>query len=152
MALIKIINGTYGHRPLLPNGKLSPYIVSVTRADKPIEVPDEEAQRLIRKGIAAPVHGTAVATPVEPPAQSNPNGNTPDNGGGENSQDDGVNGEPPDDGDGASYTADMKAEDLRAAMRERGMQIKPGMSKQEMADALNSAEEFPDQAPEDVVE
>lgn len=66
--LIHIINGTYGHRPLLPNGELSHYVLPVTRADAPIEVCDAEARRLIAHGIAEAVTlGTPAAVPVPEP-------------------------------------------------------------------------------------
>lgn len=62
MTKIEIINGTYGHRP---EGSKHP--VSIDRGGF-CEVPDEEAQRLYRLGVARPVQestATAVATPAE---------------------------------------------------------------------------------------
>ena len=50
--LIKIISGTYGHRPLLPNGKRSPYLNPVKAGSPPIEVDDAEAERLFALGVA----------------------------------------------------------------------------------------------------
>ena len=50
--LIKIISGTYGHRPLLPNGKRSPYLNPVKAGGPPIEVDDAEAERLFALGVA----------------------------------------------------------------------------------------------------
>ena len=51
MKLIKIINGTYGHRP-------EPYTVEPkTAEDTPFEVSDSEAARLVELGIAAIVFG-----------------------------------------------------------------------------------------------
>ena len=50
--LVKIISGTYGHRPLLPNGKRSPYLNPVKAGSPPIEVDDAEAERLFALGVA----------------------------------------------------------------------------------------------------
>jgi hypothetical protein len=76
---IKIVNGTYGHRPLLPNGEKSKYIVPVNHLSLPIEVDAAEAERLIRLGVAVKVtadeaHVGAAAAPDEKPI-----GNTADN-------------------------------------------------------------------------
>ena len=51
MKLIKIINGTYGFRP-------QPHVVERKNAnDAPFEVNDEEAERLVRLGVAAIAFG-----------------------------------------------------------------------------------------------
>ncbi len=71
--LIKIVNGTYGHRPTLANGTKSPYIVPVKPNSPPIDVEEDEARRLISIGVAIAVKDeTAPAAP----AKVSPNGNT----------------------------------------------------------------------------
>ncbi len=53
--LIKIINNTYGYRPILPNGKKSHYVIPVKPGEPPIEVEKAEADRLIAMGVAEAV-------------------------------------------------------------------------------------------------
>jgi len=55
MAIVKIINGTYGYRPEGSN-----YVIPVAAGDPPISVDDEEAKRLIGLGVAASVESEAV--------------------------------------------------------------------------------------------
>ena len=50
--LVKIISGTYGHRPLLPTGQRSHYVIPVKAGEAPIEVNDAEGDRLIALGVA----------------------------------------------------------------------------------------------------
>ena len=142
--LIHIINGTYGHRPILPNGEYSNYVVPVTRADLPIDVDEKEAARLVNGGIAEYVNGEAVATPYVPPEDDTPSGNTPDDAGAAESA-----GEP---GNEPVFTTDMRVDELRAAMRERGLSVKVGMTKADMVAALNDTEDMPDLTVQDVVE
>lgn len=47
MTIIKIINGTYGHRPEGSN-----YVIPVAAGDPPISVDDIEAERLVKLGVA----------------------------------------------------------------------------------------------------
>nr|MBQ4453226.1 hypothetical protein [Clostridia bacterium] len=61
--LILITNGTYGHNPILPNGKRSPYVVPVNRKSGPIDVDPEEAARLVEAGVAEYVTDNPVAEP-----------------------------------------------------------------------------------------
>ena len=63
-----IVNGAYGYVPNLPNGKPGQYVVSVTRADGPIDVDPEEARRLVEGGIAQ----YAETVPFEEVAEENP--------------------------------------------------------------------------------
>lgn len=58
MALIKIINGTYGHRPDGSN-----YVLPITCEDPPISVSEEEAERLIGLGVAERVSDSQTAEP-----------------------------------------------------------------------------------------
>ena len=53
--LIKIIKGSYGYRPILPNGQKSPYVIRITPGHSPIEVEDAEGDRLIAAGDAEKV-------------------------------------------------------------------------------------------------
>ena len=148
--LIHIINGTYGHRPILPNGEYSNYVVPVTRADLPIDVDEKEAARLVDGGIAEYVHVEAVATDPVPPASQEPIGNTIEDedapeGPGEAETDHAPFEE-------TKFTTDMRADELRAAMRERGLTVKIGMTKAEMVATLNGTEDLPELTVQDVVE
>lgn len=49
---ILITNGTYGHSPILPDGRKSRYVVPVNRKTGPIDVDPEEAARLVEAGVA----------------------------------------------------------------------------------------------------
>ncbi len=49
---ILITNGTYGHSPILPDGRKSRYVVPVNRKSGPIDVDPEEAARLVEAGVA----------------------------------------------------------------------------------------------------
>lgn len=142
MAIIRIVNGTYGYRP---NG--SPHVIMpVSAGDPPISVDDAKATELVKSGVAVYVETpiTQEAAPAAPVAAP--------------FSDDGEPEPDSDDATGAVATADMapveystkmRADDLRAAMREQGIPVKIGMTKQDMVDALNAA---PDLSAEDVVE
>lgn len=56
MTTIKIINGTYGHRPEGSN-----YVIPVASGDPAISVDDLEAQRLVDLGVAVIAHPEAPA-------------------------------------------------------------------------------------------
>ena len=69
--LIRIINGTYGHSPMLPDGRKSPYVVPVNRKTGPIDVEPKEADRLVEAGVAEyvtdePAHNVTDAPEVIP--------------------------------------------------------------------------------------
>lgn len=148
--LIRIINGTYGHRPTLANGEKSNFIEPVTRNDLPIEVDEKEAQRLVDSGVAQYVSGEAVATASVPPVEDHPIGNIPeDKGGAEGTE--GPQNEPLL-FEETVFTTDMRANELRAAMRERGMAVKIGMTKADMVAALNGTEDLPELTVQDVVD
>lgn len=53
--LVRIISGTYGHRPILPNGKKSHYVIPVKAGEAPIDLDKAEADRLIGLGVAEAV-------------------------------------------------------------------------------------------------
>lgn len=148
--LIHIINGTYGHRPKLANGENSPFVVPVTRNDPPIDVDEKEAARLVEAGLAEYVSVKAVATGAEPPAPDNPNGNTPEGESGAEGHQTPKNDPTP--FGVQEYTTDMRVDELRAAMRERGLAVKVGMTKADMVSALMGSEELPDLTALDVVE
>ena len=81
---ILITNGTYGHSPILPDGRKSRYVVPVNRKSGPIDVDPEEAARLVEAGVAeyvndepakaakapeAPAEETAPVEETEAPAE-----------------------------------------------------------------------------------
>ena len=68
---ILITNGTYGHSPILPDGRKSRYVVPVNRKSGPIDVDPEEAARLVEAGVAEYVNDepAKVAKAPEAPAE-----------------------------------------------------------------------------------
>lgn len=76
--LIQITNGTYGHTPILPDGRKSRYVVPVNRKTGPIDVEPEEAARLVEAGVAEYVTdepakaAKAPEAPAEEPAAEEP--------------------------------------------------------------------------------
>ena len=145
--LIKIISGTYGYMPMLPNGQRSSYVVSVTRQSPPFEIDDEEAKRLVELGVAEYANGEPVATDVEAVAGISPTDDSLDDETPINGNSDDLGTLPPDE----LFTTDMRADELRAAMRDRGLSVKIGMSKQAMVEALNGSE-LPELTAQDVIE
>lgn len=156
--LIQIINGTYGYRPMIlkkDHKEPSEYVVPTTRNDPPIDVDEKEAKRLVEAGVAEYVHIHDVATATAPSDAEDPIGSMSSEEGGGNSPGDGGSeeGDLMDDEEIPVYSTDMKADELRAAMRERGLSIRVGMTKAEMVEVLNGLnDEPPDIAPQDVVE
>lgn len=78
--LVRIIQTTYGYRPILPDGKRSHYVIPVRRGDAPIEVEQAEAERLLSLGVAEEVTEKTqtvrettetVPTPAEKPPKMN---------------------------------------------------------------------------------
>ena len=123
--LIKIISGTYGYRPTLPNGKRSPYLLPVNRDSQPIEVDAAEAKRLIELGVVEAVD--AVNAPAEP--QKGP------------------------EDAGTAYSVEMTQSELRAAMDAAGLPYDKRTTQKQMVEALTAAEdEAPSFEPEDVVD
>ncbi len=148
--LIRIINGTYGHRPALANGEKSNFIVPVTRNDLPIDVDEKEAMRLVEAGIAQYANVEAVATASVAPQTDSPIGNTP--GDEDAAQGAGEVENEPMPFEEPVFTTDMRVDELRAAMRERGLAVKIGMTKADMVAALNGTEDLPELTVQDVVE
>lgn len=63
--LVKIISGTYGHRPILPNGQKSHYVIPVRAGEAPIDVDKAEADRLIGLGVAEAVKAEKIKAQKE---------------------------------------------------------------------------------------
>ena len=61
---VLIINGAYGYVPKLPNGEPGQYVLSITRADGPIDLDEKEAKRLVDEGIARYVEDEPTDSPV----------------------------------------------------------------------------------------
>ena len=118
------------------------------------EVDDTLGKEFIALKAAVEVKEETVATAHVPSVDADPNGNTASGEGGESSPGEGGNEKDDltDDEDIATFSTDMKADELRAAMRERGLSIRVGMTKAEMVEALNGGDDLPDIAPQDVVE
>jgi len=145
--LIVIINGTYGHRPRLINGELSPFVVPVRPGDAPIEVDDEKAERLIRTGIAADAKSRGIVPPDSELAQAIIAATHAPTEAAEASDDEESIPEAGEATASAVVSAEMSIAELRAAMKEAGLSSR-GMTKQQMLDALTA----PDLTAEDVVE
>ena len=129
-----------------------------SRMVTPGEIVETDAQTgkfLINKSAAAEFAGNEPAAAPVPPPAAIPNGNIHDAeggvrapGGGENDYEDLT-----DDEDIPTYTTDMKMDEIRAAMRERGLAIRVGMTKAEMVKILNGEDDaLPEITPQDVVE
>jgi len=120
-----------------------------------VEVNNTLGERLIEKKAAVECPRFAVATAPAPSGEADPNGTIPSDEGGGNAPGDGGNEKDDltDDEDITVFSTDMKADELRAAMRERGLNIRVGMTKAEMVEVLNGAgDDLPDITPQDVVE
>lgn len=120
-----------------------------------LEVPDSVGKMLVEKKAAVEVKNKPVATAPVPADDEDPNGTIPSGEGGGNAPGDGGNEKDDltDDEDIPAFSIDMKADELRAAMRERGLTIRVGMTKAEMVEVLNGAgDDLPDITPQDVVE
>lgn len=79
--LIRVINGTVGHRPKDKNGNPSVFVEEKRRGDPPFDVDPEVAKRLVESGIAEYAEGTptgAVATPLGGELSSAPGENLSD--------------------------------------------------------------------------
>lgn len=159
MKQVKIISGTYGHKP---KGAVS---VSPISAGGIVELPDAEAMRLVGLKVAVYAEAPKPVVPVDPGADSPPSGvatpdsdqnsagagvNPPENetgAGGEESDetpadDDGDdeggdgNGEN-DDADIPKYSTEMPLDELKDIFKDCGLAYKVGMSKVEMVAYLD---------------
>lgn len=122
--LIKIINTTYGHRPILPNGQKSHYVIPVRPGEPPIEVEQAEGERLIALGVAAEVTPEKI-TAQEPEA---PEGAS----------------EAKTEGDAEKVSLDsMSFNELKALAQEMGLDVGGIRSKAGMIEAITTAQEDP---------
>jgi hypothetical protein len=139
--LIRIINGTYGHSPMLPDGRKSPYVVPVNRKTGPIDVEPKEADRLVEAGVAEyvadePVHDMTEAPEVIP-----------------ESKEETITGHL----DGADLES-MSFSDLKVLAKDMGIDTGKIKSKAAMIQAISevevtaSAEELPDLDAQDVID
>lgn len=118
--LVKIISGTYGHRPILPNGQKSHYVIPVRAGEEPIDVEKAEGERLIALGVAAEVTPEKI-TAQEPEAPE----------GASEAQT-----------EGTALEA-MSFNDLKALAQENGIDIAGIRSKAGLIEAINTAQEDP---------
>jgi len=142
MRLVKIIQGTYGHRP---NGSKSVHSIS---AGGTVELSDSEAKRLVALKVAAYVERPIIVakddTEDEPGAGTLPDGSEMPEG-----DDDGegkgitaLSGEndTEDDGDNAAelmgYSVDMSMDDLKELLSSCGLNYRVGMSKVDIVEML----------------
>lgn len=127
--LVKIISGTYGHRPILPNGQKSHYVIPVKSGDPPIDVEVTEGERLIGLGVAE-------AVKVEENKAPNPEtAETPSK-----AENDGVNLE------------EMTFSELKDHAKKNGIDVGGIRSKSALIDAINASEEVPFFEAQDVVD
>ena len=120
-----------------------------------VEVNNTLGERLVKMKAAVEYPRFAVATAHAPSGEADPNGTIPSDEDGGNTPGDSGNEKDDltDDDENLIFSTDMKANELRAAMRERGLTISVGMSKAEMVEALNgTGDDLPDITPQDVVE
>lgn len=131
--LIKIINTTYGHRPILPNGQKSHYVIPVRPGNPPIEVEQAEGERLIAMGVAAEVTPEKI-TAQEPEAPE----------GASEAQTEGT------------ALEDMSFNDLKALAQENGIDIAGIRSKAGLIEAITAAQDpedgFPALDAQDVID
>lgn len=119
--LVKIISGTYGHRPILPNGQKSHYVIPVRAGEAPIEVNEAEGERLIGLGVAEAVQAEKFKAPKAEAAEGASEAET----------------------EGVSLE-DMSFDDLKALAQEKGIDIKGIRSKAGVIEAINArADEAP---------
>jgi hypothetical protein len=153
MKRIKIINGTFGHRPA-GSKRLDPKGVN----DPPFEIDDDKAERLVSLGVAEYADAAPKEKPSPAAKDKRANAVATRSRGGKPGK---ASVSPPKTKPGAqsaadapekpAYDADTKIDELRALMREHGLPYRVGMTKAEMAAALdeifsdagNGAEESP---------
>lgn len=122
--LIKIINTTYGHRPILPNGQKSHYVIPVRPGNPPIEVEQAEGERLIALGVAAEVTPEKITAPKTEALEGASEAKT--------------------EGDAEKVSLDsMSFNDLKALAQEMGLDVGGIRSKAGMIEAITTAQEDP---------
>lgn len=127
--LVKIISGTYGHRPILPNGQKSHYVIPVRAGEAPIDVTEAEGERLIGLGVAEAVQAEKIKAPKQEPVEKAPE-----------AENDGVSLE------------EMSFNELKALAQENGVDVSGIRSKSGLIEAINAAEEAPSFDAQDVVD
>jgi len=127
--LVKIISGTYGHRPILPNGQKSHYVIPVRAGEAPIDVTEAEGERLIGLGVAEAVQAEKIKAPKQEPVEKAPE-----------AENEGVSLE------------EMSFNELKALAQENGVDVSGIRSKSGMIEAINAAEEAPSFDAQDVVD
>ena len=127
--LVKIISGTYGHRPILPNGQKSHYVIPVRAGEAPIDVEEAEGERLIGLGVAEAVQAEKIKAPKQEPVEKAPK-----------AENEGVSLE------------EMSFNELKALAQENGVDVSGIRSKSGLIEAINAAEEAPSFDAQDVVD
>lgn len=127
--LVKIISGTYGHRPILPNGQKSHYVIPVRAGEAPIDVTEAEGERLIGLGVAEAVKAEKIKAPKQEPVEKAPEA--------ENE---------------GTRLEDMSFNELKALAQENGVDVSGIRSKSGLIEAINAAEEAPSFDAQDVVD
>ena len=127
--LVKIISGTYGHRPILPNGQKSHYVIPVRAGEAPIDVTEAEGERLIGLGVAEAVQAEKIKAPKQEPVEKAPEA--------ENE---------------GTRLEDMSFNELKAIAQETGVDVSGIRSKSGLIEAINAAEEVPSFDAQDVVD
>ena len=127
--LVKIISGTYGHRPILPNGQKSHYVIPVRAGEAPIDVTEAEGERLIGLGVAEAVKAEKIKAPKQEPVEKAPEA--------ENE---------------GTRLEDMSFNELKALAKENGVDVSGIRSKSGLIEAINAAEEAPSFDAQDVVD
>lgn len=154
MKKVKITNGIYGYRP---DGGI---VVPVSPADNPIDLSDDEAERLVKLGIAAMIDSTELEevaeTIIQTPGQAGitvedavpdtadtgavamPQGGKVDREAGEDTPEENGGEEGAQDAQAKpSYSVVMKVDELRALLNEHGVPYRVGMTKADMVAALD---------------
>lgn len=128
--LVKIISGTYGHRPILPNGQKSHYVIPVRAGEAPIDVDKAEADRLIGLGVAEAVQAEKIKAPKQEPVETAPEAES----------------------EGADLES-MSFNELKAFAQEQGIDVSGIRSKAGLIEAISAeAEEAPTFDAQDVVD
>lgn len=127
--LVKIISGTYGHRPILPNGQKSHYVIPVRAGEAPIDVEKAEGERLIGLGVAEAVQAEKIKATKQEPVEKAPE-----------AENEGVSLE------------EMSFNELKALAQENGVDVSGIRSKSGLIEAINAAEEAPSFDAQDVVD
>lgn len=127
--LVKIISGTYGHRPILPNGQKSHYVIPVKPGNPPIDVEEAEGERLIGLGVAEAVQAENIKAPGKEAAETAPE-----------AENKGVSLE------------EMSFNELKALAQENGVDVSGIRSKSGLIEAITAAEEAPSFDAQDVVD